>query len=186
MDDNELVEMVRDAIGKQRPYAGFFQWPQREIAEWGVANLFSEVAATEPGLPFRDIEPREPGEDPPDSEAIDAQGRRIAIEVTELVDGDAIAESRRTGANIMADWDASRIQSRLDDLIRGKDSKSLKGGDYDEYIVLIHSDEPLIPFDQARSAIEGHYFPSVSQIHRAYLILSYDPARRGYPYFRLL
>ena len=186
MDEDELVDMVRDAIGQQRPYAGFFDWPERPIAEWGVANLFSEIAGREPGLPFRDVHAREAGQDPPDCEAVDVHGRPVAIEVTELVDGYAIAEVRRTGRSVVASWNAGRIRRHLDELLLRKDSKTLKGGPYHEYIVLIHTDEPTLTLQPIEAALSGHTFPPLKQVQRAYLILSYEPLRGGYPYFRLL
>jgi hypothetical protein len=186
MDEDELVEMVRDAVRKQRPYAGFFHWPERAIAEWGIANAFSEAAASEEGFPLRELEARRPGEDPPDCEGIDAHGRRIAIEVTELVDGDAIARARHTGDNVWATWDTPRISAGLDHLLSEKDSKTLQGGPYDEYLVLIHTDEPALTLEQIEAAAFGHSFPKLHQVQRAYILLSYDPHRGGYPYVKLL
>jgi hypothetical protein len=186
MDDDELVEMVRDAISKQRPYAGFFDWPERSIAEWGAVNAFSEIASSEPGFPLREIEPRPSGEDPPDCEAVDANGRAMAIEVTELVDGSAIAAARRTGRVDFATWGPAQIRAQIDHLLTAKDSKVLKGGPYDEYVVLIHTDEPAVTPEQIAVALDGHELPAMKQVHRAYLLLSYDPHRRRYPYFRLI
>lgn len=186
MDEDELVERVQDAVRKQRPYAGFFHWPERAIAEWGIANAFSEAAASEEGFPLRELESKEPGEDPPDCEGIDAQGRRIAIEVTELVDGDAIARARRTGSNVWSTWNEPKIRAVLDHLLTEKDSKTLQGGPYDEYLVLIHTDEPALTFEQIKAAVVEHSFPRLRQIRRAYVLLSYDPQHCGYPYVKLL
>jgi hypothetical protein len=186
MDEDDLVEMVQDAVRKQRPYASFFYWPVRAIAEWGIANAFSESAASEAGFPLRELQARQPGDDPPDCEGIDAEGRHIGIEVTELVDGDAIARARRTGDNVWSTWDTPRIRAALDHLLTEKDSKTLHGGPYDEYLVLIHTDEPALTFEQIEAAVFGHSFPNLLQVQRAYILLSYDPLRRGYPYVKLL
>ena len=99
-----------------RGYASFFEWPlDRNLAELGVVNyLVASMAADRQNL-FANIQSRGRGNDPPDCEATDSQGRRVAIEVTELVDPKGIANSRR-GASAngrcgpgTASWPALRI-----------------------------------------------------------------------------
>lgn len=186
MDEDELVRIVQDAIKKQRPYGGFFDWPDREIAEWGVANAFSEAATTEPGLPFRDLRSRGRGEDPPDCEARDSSGSLVAIELTELVDGDTLAATRKAGVAGFAQWDAAKIREQIEERLISKDTKTLKGGPYNEYLVLIHTDEPALSIAQIESALAGHQLPALRQVQRAYLLLSYDPGLRRYPFVRLV
>ncbi len=182
--DDDLINELSEAVRQQRPYAGFFFWPNRPFAERGLVATFSEAAASEPGLPFRNIRSRAEGEDPPDCEAIDSHGRLIAIEVTELVDGTAIAEVRRTGRNLVATWDSSRIRTRIEELLRTKDAKVLNGGPYDEYVVLIHTDEMMITSDAIIHALNGYSLPRLKQVHRAYVFLSYQDGE--YPFVGLV
>jgi hypothetical protein len=181
----DIIRIIEDASRRLRRYASFFHWPQREVSEWGVATAFVEAAQAEPGMPFRDVRSRTRGEDPPDCEALDAQGRSIALEVTELVDGDAIAQSRPTSAVVSANWNRDRFLAQLQARLTEKDRKVLNDGPYNEYIVLVHTDEPLLAAETVEQWLSGHTFAAATQADRAYLLLSYDPRRTGYPYFRL-
>jgi len=185
-EDEEILDLIRDAAARQRPYAGFFQWPDRPVAELGIAQTFCEAAESEPGFPIHNLRSRPPGEDPPDCEGLDAKGRAIAIEVTELVDPSAIVSVRRTGRNDFAAWDTQKIRHQLDARLSAKEVKSLKGGPYHEYLILIHTDEPGLSPEQVSSALVGHSFPAMNHADRAYLLFSYDPRVSGYPYVRLL
>jgi hypothetical protein len=185
-DEDDLVQQVQDAVSQCRSYAGFFDWPDRDIAEWGVANLFGEIAAGEPGVPFRDVQVRGRGADPPDCEAIDSKGRLLGIEVTELVDGPTIAATKHDGRTPWMDWNAQTIRSRVHELLLSKDEKTLQGGPYDEYIVLIHTDEPALSIAAIQGALVGQELPALRQIQRAYILFSYDPGAPAYPFFRIL
>jgi hypothetical protein len=183
--DEEVARKLEEAARSQRPYAGFFDWPDAETAEWGVAKALSEAAVSEPGFPLTGLVSRGQGNDPPDCEALDASGRRVAVEVTELVDGAAIASARKHGGNNWASWDSTKFLQALESRIRSKDAKTLKGGPYSEYIVVIHTDEPMLSIELVEQWLGEIALPSAGQIQRAYLLLSYDPHRKGYPYVRL-
>jgi hypothetical protein len=86
---------------------------------------------------------------------------------------------------IWATWDRPQFLGKLQGRLSDKDSKVLKGGPYDEYTVLVHTDEPALTADIVEQWLSDYLFAKPTQIHRAYLLLSYDPRRRGYPYFRL-
>jgi hypothetical protein len=183
IEDGEIARLIENASRQLRPYASFFHWPQREVSEWGVVAAFAEAAKL--SLPFRDLRSRSPGHDPPDCEALDAEGRPLALEVTELVDGEAIAQAKRTNRVLWAKWDRGRFLKQLQARLTEKDAKVLNGEPYNEYIVLVHTDEPMLPADTVEDWLSGHVFTAPIKINRAYLLLSYDPGRNGYPYFRL-
>lgn len=166
-------------------------WPDRDIAEWGVARLFTEIASAEPGYPFSEPRARGKGNDPPDCEALDNDGRLIAFEITELVDGQAIAETKRaamkgSGLNRWAEWSPARIREEIQARLGSKDRKTLQGGAYAEYIVLLHTDEPALVLQTIENALDGYRFAPPGRVDRAYLLLSYDPTRDSYPFVRLL
>ncbi|MBX6333480.1 MAG: hypothetical protein IRY91_16650 [Gemmatimonadaceae bacterium] len=183
--DDAILRKMEEAVRNERPHAAFFDWPDREVAELGVAKAFSEAAVHEPGLPFQRLESCGQGNDPPDCEATDRSGRRVAIEVTELVDGNSIVRAKRKAPPLWGVWSrqvfVAGVQERLDE----KDAKELKGGPYDEYMVLIHTDEPELPIETVEAWLARHTFKRPRRIDRAYLLLSYDPTRKGYPYVRL-
>jgi hypothetical protein len=88
--DDEILDLIKAANAKQRPHAPFFGWPDKAVKEWGIAKSLEESLQADHRLFFSDLRPREPNSDPPDCEALGLDGSRIAIEVTELVDREAI------------------------------------------------------------------------------------------------
>ncbi len=187
LDEEEIGEFLRRAAAKQRGYAGFFGWPEKDVAEWGVVQSLSEAAVSEPGFPLFSLTRRKPGQDPPDCEAVDSSGQRVAIEVTELVEPRAIEEVKRSGVpgSVMALWERDHFLDRLGELMVTKDRKSLKGAPWDDYWILVHTDEPDLDADKVGFWLSDARLPRLVQATRAYLLMSYDPRRGGYPYFRL-
>jgi len=49
-------------------------------------------------LVYGSLRSRGPGNDPPDCEALNLRGERVAIEVTELVDGNSISAAKRVNS----------------------------------------------------------------------------------------
>jgi hypothetical protein len=183
--EEELVETVLEEIKNRRPYASFFFSSDREVGEWGVTQTFLEFAQGEPGFPFGEPVNRGRGNDPPDCEVLDVDGRRIGIEVTELIDERAVAAAKQNGGVQWALWDVEKVRSAIQTRLTAKDGKVLKGGPYDEYLVLIFTDEPALPADLVERAVAVAPFDAVATIDRAYVLLSYDPHRRTYPSVRI-
>lgn len=73
----------------------------------------------------------------------------------------------------------------MSDRLIAKDKVTLLGRQFDEYIVVVHTDEELLRTDNVARYLAGASFGPFTQIDRAFMLLSYDPSRRGYPYFRL-
>ena len=186
-DEESLEHEIAGAVewlNRERPRAGFFAWPERRLAEAGVARTFAEAARSVPGFPLTNVQSAR--RDPPDCTAQDARGHLVAIEVTELVDGEANALAKRDRSRVvLAAWDAAKLAARLRQLLNAKDKVALLGGPYFEYIVLIHSDEDMLDAGTVEQYLEGATFGPFKQVSRAFLLPSYDPARCGYPYFEL-
>lgn len=184
---SDLFERIKQALAKRRGYADFFAWDDKQVAEHGVVGTFFEVASAEPGAPFRNMMSRPAGRDPPDCEALDAQGRRLGIEVTELVDERAIQQSRHDPRFWAATWDAGKLIQMLEERLRAKDRPAtVHGGPYDEYWLVVHCDEALLSIANVREWLAGHVFARPMLLTRAYLLLSYDPSVQTYPYVRLI
>jgi len=136
---------------------------------------------------FDQVRGRGRGSDPPDVEAVDLSGRRIAFEVTELVDEDSIHAARRGNPYPWAEWAASKLQARVQHLLSQKATKATKlldppyeGG----YVVLIYTDEPELGSQQIEMMLGTISF-TAPDVKRAFLLLSYDPRTQGYPHFEL-
>ena len=189
----EIVEKMREARERARGYADFFLWTtDRDLEEWGIVKLLNESLAAEGKLLFSDIKSRGRPNDPPDCEAFTPKGERLAIEVTELVDGEAIhqfkkaeKESRPTD---WAKWSKEKFLSELQNRLSEKDARFsvLKDAPYPGgYLVAVHTDEPDLNIETVSRYLEGHRFGALQHITQAFLLLSYAPSVERCPNFKL-
>ncbi|KWA45805.1 hypothetical protein WL27_05345 [Burkholderia multivorans] len=187
-DESEIVKQIRAARAKAR-YADFFGWStDRDIEEWGVVTTLAESLAANGQLFFFDLARRGRDNDPPDCEAVDANGRRVAIEVTELVDERAIQAYKRGAVYEWAEWTRDGFISSLAKRIteKGKRHAILKGAPYDGgYVIVVFTDEPLLPIETVTTFLRDHAFARPAGMTRAFLLLSYDPRTESYPYVEL-
>lgn len=188
-DEKEIVALMRAAREKARGYADFYSWPiDRDIEEWGVANTLFESLLTSGEAFFTDLLQRGRGNDPPDCEAMDDQGKRIAIEVTELVSSDAIKAYKQGHVYDWADWTKEALIESLNKLIAAKGARyaHLKGGAYEGgYVILIHTDEPTLPIETVRKFLADQTLDKPEGVARVFLLLSYDPQSQSCPYIEL-
>ncbi len=177
--------LLQEAVKKQRGYAAFFGWPDRPVMERGVvAELFSALNR-DLGVSFSKLRSREPGQDPPDCEATDAAGALVGIEVTELVDESSIHEARKRNPYHWAEWSPDRVVTAIQERILSKGRACPKGGSYSRYLLVIHTDEPVVSQEFVERSVAGHVFTDAGIITEAWLLLSYDPGSQSYPYVRL-
>lgn len=191
-DEAEILALMRAAQQRSRGYADFFGWSVdkkvKEVGELGVVSALVESMAADGVAFFTHVKPRCHPNDPPDCEGIGANGARVAIEVTELVDGDAIRAYKEGRVYEWSDWTRERFISALAELIDAKDKRfpHLKEPPYDGgYVVVVHCDEPTLSGITVRDYLEGYCLPRPLHISRALLILSYAPAIQRHPYFEL-
>lgn len=184
-DWKDIAVLIRNAAKKSRGYAGFFEWPNRDQKELGIAlRLFEGLEARE-GLRYRQARARGSGNDPPDVEVLDSAGQLIGIEVTELVDSDAIKSYKAGNHWDWAEWDEQKFAQHLEARVRAKDNPSeVKGGTYAEYWLLVHCDEPELSIAEVRKHMASIPFFATTLITTGFLLLSYHP-NEGYPYIRL-
>lgn len=188
-EQTEVVLAMLAARAKARGYADFFGWAtDRDLEEINVVEMLFASMQADGALEMSGLRSRGRGNDPPDCEAIDLAGRRVAIEVTELVDGKVIQAFKSGATDAVAQWDRNRFFETLLSLLVQKDSRffKLKGAPYEGgYVVVIFTDEPMLPADRVASWLVGHAFSGLGQVTRAFLLLSYDPGLGRCPYFRL-
>jgi len=193
MSDDELksaIQLMRKVRKNSRGYADFFEWsPDRNQEELGVVKALSEALEASGELYFDKIRLRGRGEDPPDCEAINQSGERIAIEVTELVDGEAIKAIKNSGNPYeWADWSKDKFRESVSHLISRKDGRfaHLKGAPYSGgYTVLLFTDEPLLNKETVGSYLASIDISKPKNIDKVFLLLSYDPTIKSYPYFEI-
>lgn len=196
VSDAHLASVLREYVSKQRGYASFFSYPpNRDAEEWGVAEQLRESMALDGREPFTDVTSRGRGDDPPDCEATNSTGQRVAIEITELVDGDAIKAhqaARRSGSGApVPEWSQLKFLNSVTTLLIRKDRKGsqLKGGPYPGgYVVVIPTDETMLDPSTVAKYLEGHAFSGMRHVTQAFVLLSYMPSAEGkgqYPYSEL-
>ena len=180
---------MRAASARARGYADFFGWAtDRDLEEWGVVLALSESLKRNDASFFSDLQRRGRPNDPPDCEVLSRDGARIAVEVTELVDGRAIRAFKQGHVYDWAEWSKEKFLTAIDQLLERKDDRfpALKDAPYPGgYLVVIHTDEPMLSRERIAELLRGHLFKKPKYISRAFLILSYDPHVQYYPYFEL-
>lgn len=188
-DETEILDLIRAARNKARGYADFFGWAtDRDLEERGVVSSLAESLESDSALFFSGIKSRGRPNDPPDCEALSQNGARIAIEVTELVDGDAIRAFKEGLVYEWADWTRETFLSVLIERITSKGDRfpKLKEPPYPGgYIVVVHTDEPMLSRTTVENFLLNYQFEKHIYVNRAFLLLSYDPSVKCCPYFEL-
>jgi hypothetical protein len=188
-DEAEILALMRAERKKSRGYADFFGWAiDRDLEESGVISSLVESMAVDGFSLFKNVKSRRRPNDPPDCEATDCNGARVAIEVTELVDGEAIRAFKEGRVYDWAEWTREKFTSSLAERIHAKDKRylSLIDPPYDGgYIVVVHTDEPELTRSTVQEYLEGHSIPRPEHVSLVLLVLSYDPAIQRCPYFEV-
>ena len=188
-EQSEMKKILRE---KRRGYADFYHCPlDKSITEIEVMKSFEETMESRSEVLFSRITARGEGMDPPDCEAIDFKQNRVAIEITELVDGEAthkfkLAQKNGHGFD-WPEWNKEKFISYVQDRITEKSSRypKLKGGPYPGgYVIVIYTDEFYITSDMAEGFLEGESF-STTYPCSAYFMVSYEPKSQTNPYFKL-
>jgi len=74
----------------------------------------------------------------------------------------------------------AELQRRI--TTKGERYLKLKSGFYEGgYVVLIFTDEPMLPIATVKEFLDGHIFGRPEGVTRAFLLLSYDPAMQICP-----
>ena len=188
-EEKEILALMRAAQEKARGHADFFGWKvDRDIEEWGVVDSLRESLETNGELFFAGVTSRGRGNDPPDCESVNVNHMRIAIEVTELVDSEAIKAYKQNQVYNWENWTKERFISSLSERIISKGARyaTLKGGPYEGgYVIVIHTDEVMLSLWTVRSFLDGVAFKKPLGVTRAFLLMSYDPKTKHCPYVEL-
>jgi len=186
---DEAIDLMRNEREKVRGYANYFTFESdRDLEEFAIVDTLNEAIKAEGEQGFTEIRIRGRGEDPPDCEAMDSNLHRVAIEITELVDGNAIRATAQTGLSYSwAEWTEEKFTDGVSNLINRKNDRfpSLLGTPYEGgYELVIFTDEPMLDI-----ATINRYLPldmdKPEYIDNVYILLSYDPSLQKHPYIKL-
>lgn len=175
-----VLRVMREAAERSRGYASYWEWtPDRSQAEVGVVQVLASFLSHIEGVSCATVRPLP--DDPPDVLLELTNGRRLGVEVTELVSPEAAALHRhrkRTGKGdpfAWADWPPEAVATALVKAVEIKDAKlARRRADFDEVLLAIATDEPMITLGVAEQALR-QCAPAVKAIGRAFLLLSYHP-----------
>lgn len=174
------VELIASAMRKCRRYASFFEWPNKQLKELGIVDeLLTSLGSNGPQL----SDARANSPDPPDCVCLDAAGNEVAVEVVELVSEEAVRRNAR-GEDVYRWWKPEDIRMALGALLSRKDAKSFHGGPYQDIVVLIFTDEPVLSAVEVREALAGVEFGPLRQVTLGFLMFSYMPSK-GYEVIHL-
>jgi hypothetical protein len=187
MDQNEWQEFIDTVKANAREHAGYFAWKSdKRVEEVGVVQSLHESLAHSGQGFFHSYQSRGRGNDPPDCEAFSNAGERIAIEVTELVDGGSIAAGKSGHRTPWEPFAKDQVHGLLTAVITKKDNPSeVKGGPYPQYVLVIYCDEPRVLHYDLIEYVRGAKFPGTKLIDRVFLFFSYSPWEESCPYIEL-
>lgn len=114
--------------------------------------------------------PRCWSQDPPDCIGKDKTGKTVAFEVTELVSEEAVRMNQK-GHHVYRDWRQAEVVSRIDEILKDKDSKVYRGGPYSRIVAVIHTDELVISYDEYSPVLTEHPFGPLKQVTQAFLVM---------------
>jgi hypothetical protein len=176
------IERLVEIAAKVRPYASFFEWPDKEQKELGVVEELIESLNVRAGRQLGNLRPQRP--DPPDCICEDADGQAIGVEVSEIVCGIAASKNAR-GQKVYRVWQPGELTDTIRTRLEEKDKKTFHGGPYASIIVCLFTAEPALARDTAAEELHPKSFGPFRQISAAYLLFSYDPGSKSYPLIRL-
>ena len=174
-------------MDKKRGYSDFFTWPvDRQVEEWAIVDALKESLEKANSGFFNSVVARGRGNDPPDCQAALVEGGRLGIEGTELVDPAAIMAYKNGNTGHSAEWDEQKLVNAIARRLKVKDvPQNIKGGPYDLYMLVIHTDEPALSFDYTYPLLSKLPFQFFSLIDRAFLLMSYDKKYQCCPFIEL-
>jgi hypothetical protein len=165
-----------------RRYASFFEWYDKGTKELGVVDTLVAALNDAGRLAFHS--PREHAPDPPDCVALDPAGNPVAIEVAEVV-CEVAARLNAQGHQVFRQWSPGDLPRHIARELADKDAKRYHGGPYAQVVCCLFTDEPALTVAQAVEELTDARFGPFAQLTSAYLLFSYDPTTRSYPYVAL-
>jgi hypothetical protein len=195
-ENDELIdELKRQVLSMNKRGIFARQTPEEKvIVETSTVEEWATAVKAEFGLHITNISPCQT--DPPDCYA-NFEGRRISIELAELVDGNRLKESvaaidagkepphYQGQAFLNTQWSKDRFFDELSVLIDKKTVKYQRNKLVFD-VLIIHTDETWLSPQQVRSWLAETDIGPRSTFQSAYLLMTYDPGYVDHwPVFRL-
>jgi len=192
MNEEELRRGIEQYVDDQkrlsRKHASFF-YAGRKYKGTDEISIAEEFVPTFERLFGIEVFYVIPGDDPPDI-VFDVGGSRgFAIELTELVNQEAITAQIRNDqewyAREQLNWNSQNTCDRIERILEKKQEGAQRVSRmYERYIVLLHTDEIMLTSNQVARFTYEQSWPAYPYIDDAYVICSYEPGK-GYPVVKL-
>lgn len=167
---------------KMRKSSNFFEGSSKALKERGiVTELIKSMQRS--GEPLYS-NPTSCSDQWPDVIAEDQHAGKVALEVTELVDEYCVKENQK-GNGIYCIWTPEQVCGEIERILSKKNLKSNHGGKYKGVALVIHTDELVIEPEKYVPLLKARHFARPININEAYVLFSYDPHTKTYPYVRL-
>ena len=163
----------------------------KKLVELSIACEFSKSLQYEFSILLENITNCEA--DPPDCLA-EVNGRRIKIELVELIDESAIGIARKTGLTAHNDakqflatqWNSDRLIEEVNKTIDAKDKK-YKSADKKFEILVIYTAEPWLSPNDVKRWISEQKFEARISFENVFLLMEHDPnyCQSHWPLFKL-
>ncbi len=177
-DDEDIIKILKS----RRKYASFFEWPNKELKEMGIAKSFSNSLMMFFNIRILDLKIN--SKDPPDIICKDNENKKIALEITEIVCRKSI-ELNQKGKDVYRQWKLDELVGYVQNSLKDKDRKLFNNGPYDKIYVCLFTDELTLSFYDLKNSLESIYFGEFTKITDAFMLFSYDPGIKQYPLLRL-
>ena len=173
----DLIDEIIRNVSRLRKHGSFWLWPKKHVMERGIVQELLNSMQQDVDMRYRNV--RSVNSDWPDCEVDDEFGDTIGVEVTELVDEETVRRAQRDEMDFSYRTD-DEIKDQVRSILSRKDLKSSHGGLYSKVILVIHTDE----FTHSRlfPVIRSTKFTRLKNIQEAFIIVSYDPETRTYPW----
>jgi hypothetical protein len=176
------VERLLQVAAQTRPYASFFEWPDKEQKELGIVEELIVSLNARAGWTLSNLRSQRP--DPPDCVCEAAGGKVVAVEVSEIV-CELAASANARGERVYRSWRPGELTDSIRTRLEEKDKKTFHGGPYNSIVACLFTDEPALTYEAALKELASQSFGPLRQISAAYLLFSYDPGTKGYPLIAL-
>ena len=205
--DRERAAKIRKEMRKAQKLRGghapYWNWHKQGTLELNVAGVLITLLNRSLGINLRGVRSRDAGDDPPDCEASTSDGRRVGIEVMELVDEqtawaahelakprppDKTKKGRRKKVKKVSpvsllemtekEWSRDELITRLQKCITRKGAPAaVRGGPYAAYLLAIPTDEDsLVIGSRLESLLSGHSFSETGILTAAFVVTAPAPA----------
>jgi len=191
-EDEEIVAQILSDLAKNdkkpRSHANFFEFWKKSVKETGIFEEFIAKLEGHLGIPIKTWKLAD--NDPPDVIAELENGQTIGVELTELVNKDAIdaqIHKPETYTGIALSFGANEALVKINSIIDSKSNKLRKVVSiYDQLILLIHTDEIMLTSATFVNSMQSHKFHSSDVFNSVHLMFSYEPASKSYPVISIL